>query len=372
MPSRTSSSKLKEKIGQLFIVGFEGTEMSSNLNSMLRRLQPSGVILFARNIVTAQQTHALLLSCRTLVPTPLFLCVDMEGGLVDRLKRALQPTPSPAEVFATRDRRLFRQHGRVIGEECRTVGFNVDFAPVSDLAFADSRAVLGSRVVSASPRQAVTYIREFVRGLKAEGILGCGKHYPGLGEGKLDSHQSLPLIAKPWKRLWAEDLVPYRMLRNEFSFVMVSHAAYPAVTGDHMPASLSRKWITDILRHKIGYKGLVISDDMEMAGLTSASTVDQAAVACIRAGGNICLICHTEELIQQAYEALMRQAERDTKFAALVEQSAKRVMHFKKRTLGSKRAVPQPTPPRIERLTRRIWEFSEQVRLQALAREEPA
>ncbi|HEX6501835.1 MAG TPA: beta-N-acetylhexosaminidase [Terriglobales bacterium] len=371
MPRKESHAELRRQIGQLLIVGFDGTEMSSSLNARLRQLQPGGVILFSRNIANPQQTHALLRACRATASIPMFQCVDMEGGLVDRLKNALEPAPSPVEVFATRDRRLFRKHGKIIGEECRAVGFNVDFAPVSDLAFPSSRSVLASRVVSADPRETVAYVREFLRGLKIAGVLGCGKHFPGLGEGKLDSHQYLPVIEKSWKKLWAEDLQPYRLLRREFPFVMVSHAAYPAVTREAVPASLSKKWITDILRKKIGYKGLVISDDLEMRGVTSAAPVELAAVAHLRAGGDMCLICHQEDAIQRTYEALIHEAERDQKFARRVSESVKRVASFKRKMPGLKRSVPAPTARSIERLTRQIWEFSEQVRLEALARQEP-
>ena len=344
--------------------------MSPRLAYLLKRLQPAGVILFARNIVSAQQTHALLKACQQLVSTPLFRCVDMEGGLVDRLKKALEPAPSPAEVFATGDRKLFRRHGRVIGEECFSLGFNTDFAPVSDLAFPASRSVMSSRAVSDDPKQTVLYVREFLRGLAEAGVLGCGKHFPGLGEGNLDSHQYLPVIRKPWKRLWAEDLFPYRVLRGNYPFVMVSHAAYPAVTGDKIPASLSSKWIAGVLRKKIRYRGLVVSDDLEMGGVLSAAPIHEATVQHIRAGGDLCLICHKEDRIVQAYEALVKEAERDRKFADRVTESATRILKFKKKEKRVKRSMPAPTPAKIEHLTRRLWEFSEQVRLETIARRE--
>ena len=290
MANKNLSAELRAAIGQILIIGFEGTEMSERVQSLLQEVRPAGVILFARNIVSVQQTHELLQACRRVLPALPFACVDMEGGLVDRLKKALEPAPSPAEVFASGDRKLFRKHGRIIGEECRAAGFNVDFAPVSDLASAASRSVLQSRVVSGNAKEVTQYVREFLRGLKSAGVLGCGKHFPGLGEGKLDSHQYLPVIEKPWKQLWAEDLVPYRALRRELPFVMVGHGAYPAVTHDSTPASLSKVWITDILRKKIGYKGLVISDDLEMGGVTSGAPVEEAAIGHIRAGGDLCLI----------------------------------------------------------------------------------
>jgi len=442
-------------IGHLLIIGFDGTEMSPRLASLLTKVQPAGVILFGRNTTSAEQTHRLLRECLKCVETPLFSCVDLEGGKVDRFRNVLGPTPSAADVFATGNRQLFRKHGRIIGENCRALGFNVDFAPALDLAFEASRAVMSSRAVSDDPKQVVVYAREFLAGLREAGVLGCGKHFPGLGEGKLDTHHELPSIDKPLRKMWEEDLVPYRSLRRELPFVMVSHAAYPLVTGlglkhlsdegakhpsaakaqshgplsgtakeaaekrgtttsaakaatenkaltaalkrcatqnqslsaareavplppmisetgsrEKTPASLSKKWITDILRKKIGYRGLICSDDLEMGAVLAAAPIEQAAIGHIRAGGDLCLICHQEELVVRAYEAMIRQAERDRAFRRRVEDSARRVLAFKAKWKA--RNSPAPTQTKVERMERRLWEFGEQVRLATLERQERA
>jgi beta-N-acetylhexosaminidase len=354
--------------GQLLIIGFDGTEMTPQLSSLLKRVQPAGVILFARNIKTPEQTWRLLRDCRKCVLTPLFTCVDLEGGKVDRFRDALGPTPSAVDVFATGDSKLFRKHGRVLGENCRALGFNVDFAPVLDLAFEASRGVMSSRVVSANPRDTAAYAREFLAGLRGAGVLGCGKHFPGLGEGTLDSHHELPVIEKPLKKLWTEDVLPYRMLRTQLPMVMVSHAAYPEVTRDRTPASLSKLWITDILRKRIGYRHLIVSDDLEMGGVLSTASVGEAAVKHIRAGGDLCLICHREDYVEQAYEKLMKATERDPKFARRAAQSSQRILAFKKRSAKFLRRTAAPFPKSVERLSRKLWEFSEQVRLEVLNR----
>ena len=292
---RAKKSNSQDEIGQLLIVGFDGTEVTPRLTSLLTRLGPAGVILFARNIRTPAQASRLLRDCQTCVSTPLFTCVDLEGGRVDRFRDVFGPSPSPADVFATGNRKLFRKHGQVLGENCRALGFNVDFAPVLDLAFEASRSVMSSRTVSRNPRETVAYAREFLAGLREARVLGCGKHFPGLGEGTLDSHHDLPVIDKPLKKLLAEDLLPYRLLHASLPLVMISHAAYPQVTHDRAPASLSKLWITDILRKRIGYRNLVVSDDLEMGGVLSAAPVGEAAVEHIRAGGDLCLICHRED-----------------------------------------------------------------------------
>jgi len=353
-------------IGQLLIVGFDGTKMTPRLSSLLTRLQPAGVILFARNIKSAEMTWQLLRDCQKCVSTPLFSCVDLEGGSVDRFRDVLGPAPSAADVFATGDRKLFRKHGQLIGENCRALGFNVDFAPALELAFEASRSVMGSRAVSADSKQVTNYAREFLAGLRAENVLGCGKHFPGLVEGSLDSHHQLPVINKPLKKLWAEDLLPYRILRARLPFVMISHAAYPQVTRDRTPASLSRIWITDILRKRIGFRNLIVSDDLEMGGVLAAASVGEAAVEHIRAGGDLCLVCHREDYIDQAFEALTSAAERDRKFAKRVEESARRVLGFKKRWAKMLRRAKAPSAGTVATLSRKLWEFGEQVRIESL------
>jgi beta-N-acetylhexosaminidase len=360
-------------IGQLLIIGFDGTAMSPRLASLLTRIQPAGVILFARNITGAAQTHTLLRECQKCVATPLFTCVDLEGGTVDRFRRVIGSAPSPAEVFATGSRALFRKHGRVIGENCHALGFNVDFAPVLDLAYEASRSVMSSRAVSDDPKQVVAYAREFLRGLGDAGVLGCGKHFPGLGEASLDTHHELPSVEKSLRKLWEQDLVPYRSLslRRELPFVMVSHAAFPAVTKERTPASLSKKWITDILRKKIGYRGLICSDDLEMGGVLAAAPIEQAMIRHIRAGGDLGLICHREDFILRAHEAVVREAERDRRFARRVLESTRRVLAFKKKSLA-RRHTSAPASARVEKLTRQLWEFGEEIRMATLDREERA
>jgi beta-N-acetylhexosaminidase len=368
MPRNTSSLD-RASIGQLLIIGFDGTVMSPSLASLLTRLQPAGVILFARNITGGEQTYNLLKECQGCVSTTLFTCVDMEGGRVDRFRNVTGSSPSAADVFASGDRKLFRKHGKVIGESCRTLGFNTDFAPVVDLALEASKTVMSSRAVSADPKEVVVYAREFLAGLRSANVVGSAKHFPGLGEANLDTHHELPSVNKSWKKLWAEDLYPYRIMRRELPMVLIGHANYPKVTRDSTPASLSNKWITDVLRKKIGYRGLVVSDDLEMGGVLKAAPIEQTAVEHIRAGGDLCLICHIEEYVTRSYEALVKTAETDRKFARRVEESVARALAFKKKSAALKRRASPPSQEKLERLSRQVWELGEEVRLAKLRSE---
>jgi beta-N-acetylhexosaminidase len=355
---------LRTLAGQLLTFGFDGTEISSGLRSALKTLKPGGIILFARNIESPRQTHALLKAVQKEAEIPLFRCVDMEGGTVDRLKNVIGPAPSVQEVVQAEHRPYYREHGKLIGSEVSALGFNVDFAPVLDLRFDASLGVLGSRTAARDAKGTVAYAKEFLRGLKDVKVAGCGKHFPGLGEGNLDSHEALPEVHKSWKALWEEDLVPYRVLAKQLPFVMVAHCAFPEVTGDSVPASISKKWIGDVLRKKIGYSGLVVSDDLEMGGVLKVAGIEEAAVATVQAGADMYLVCHNEELVHRAYEAILKEAERSTRFRTKVETAAKRILVAKKRWPAlTKRMVAAPSEATVNRLRQKIWVFSEEVRL---------
>ena len=359
---RSATTDLRDQVGQLLILGFDGVEADENLRALLAELRPGGVILFARNLVDPRQTHALLSECQKEVAKPLFRCVDLEGGTVDRLKSVVAPAPAAADVASTGRRTLFRRHGLLIGEELRALGFNTDFAPVLDLGLQVSRPVLGPRTASAEPKRVVAYARAFLRGLKEAKVLGCGKHFPGLGEANLDTHQELPSVLKPWRRLWDEDLYPYRMLARQLPFVMVAHADYPGLTRERVPASLSALWIGDILRQRMGYRGLVISDDLEMGGVQAAGPIEQVAVETIRAGADIFLVCHKEELVRRAFTAVLVEAVRNPDFRARVEASAQRVLAAKKKWREMKTPVAPPSDAVLKKLRASMHRFADEVR----------
>lgn len=363
--------ELRQQVGQLLIMGFDGAAMTPKLRTMISTMQPGGIILFRRNIEEAQQTYQLVHESAKLLQTPGFLCVDLEGGTVDRFRDLIGPAPSVADVVATGDKKLFRKHGRLLAEECRAFGFNTDFAPVLDLRFEASKNVLTSRTVSDDPKATVRYARELLKGLRDEGVLGSGKHFPGLGEANLDTHHELPSIKKPWKKLWKEDLAPYRDLRKEMPFVMVAHAGYPDVTKDNTPASISKKWIAGILRKKIGYKGLILSDDLEMGGVQAAMSIEEAAVETMRAGADMFLVCHNEELVWKCYEKVLATAEKDKKFAAIVAAAADHVLKEKRRFKELNAKPKAPTQKTIDKLRRKLWKFSEEIRLEADAKRKP-
>ncbi len=357
---------LRHDVGQLLLVGLSGTALDATERAWLRLIKPAGVVLFRRNIEDAAQVPAMLQDVTDVVAdAPLFRAIDVEGGLVDRLRDLIAPMPSPAAVAATGTKKIYREHGHLIGEELRLLGLNTTFAPVLDLRTESSAEVMRSRVVSSEPKAVIAYAEAFLTGLNKAGVLGCGKHFPGLGSGALDSHHATPAIDSSWKQLWEQDLLPVRKLHRALPFVMVSHATYPQAFGkpDHtaLPASISPFWIERTLLKKIGYRGLVVSDDMEMGGILHYAPMAEAAVAAIAAGTHLIEICKDPALVLTAYEAILREAEHSRSFRAIVEQSASTVRAHRQRLLRHDGIPPVATPHHVAAMREQVVRFTELV-----------
>jgi beta-N-acetylhexosaminidase len=392
---------LRKAAGSLLVVGLEGAELTNLERAWLKLVQPAGIILFRRNIVDARQTRALLAEATSLCAANSLKCVDVEGGTVNRLRDALAPMPS-AQTVAQAVRRdgerhrtptlsqrmrkdeapsssklssgsprsqkrdmehpksLARQQGELIAQGVTAFGFNTTLAPVLDLAQADSAGVMGTRPAATTAAGVVEYARQFLAGLAAYGVMGCGKHFPGLGSGVLDSHLATPLIERGSRELWQKDLAPYRELREELPMVMVNHAAYPRTPGKSLPASVSRYWIQTVLRQRIGYRGIIFSDDMEMGGILKFMPIEEAAVAAIRAGMDLMEICHTPELILRAYETLIAEGERSAAFSELILARAGQTAR-KRAKLFAGAAPSEPNSRQFAALRARILRFSEKV-----------
>jgi beta-N-acetylhexosaminidase len=354
---------LRQDVGQLLLVGLAGTELHATERAWLRLIKPAGTVLFRRNIEEAAQVHGLLEGIADLVADgPLFHAVDVEGGLVDRLRDLIAPMPAPAAVAATKSKRLCREHGYLIGSELRLLGFNVDFAPVLDLHTAASAEVMRTRVVSDDPKSVIAYAEAFLTGLSKAGVLGCGKHFPGLGGGALDSHHATPTIDRTWKQLWEEDMLPFRKLHRALPFIMVSHAGYPQAFSKPdttaLPASISPFWIDRTLKHKIGFRGLVVSDDMEMGGILHHAPMEEAAVAAIAAGTHLIEICKDPALVLTAYEAILSEAERSRSFRSIVEQSAATVRTHRQKLLRHSDMLPVPNAKTIAAMRDAVLAFA--------------
>lgn len=329
------TNRLRHQVGQLFLVGLGGPELEAAERGWLRLLRPGGFILFRRNIEEGAQVATLLREAAQAAAgdgehTPSLRALDLEGGLVDRTRDLLGPTPSAAAVAATGSKRDAQRHGLLIGRATRLLGFNATFAPVLDLALPEAAPVMRTRVYASGAEEVIRYALPFLQSLRSERVLGCGKHFPGLGGGTLDSHLATPRIQRSWDQLWDEDIAPYRELIRYLPIVMVGHASYPKVShSEGQPASISRFWIGDTLRRRIGYEGLVLSDDLEMGGLLTRMSMEEAAIGALAAGCDLIEICKDPALIFRAYEAVLAEAERSAAFRSIVRRAYAHVVERK-------------------------------------------
>jgi beta-N-acetylhexosaminidase len=355
---------LRRAAGSLLVIGLSGTELTGLERAWLKLVRPAGVILFRRNITDAKQTRALLDETTALCAPCSARFVDVEGGTVNRLRNALAPIPSAQAVASamqqTGDSCFAFEHGELIARAVKAFGFNTTLAPVLDLALPESAEVMGTRAPAIEPECVVAYGRSFLAGLATQGITGCGKHFPGLAGAASDTHFETPEIHRSGLQLWNDDLEPYRALRREMPIVMMNHAAYPETQSKKIPASAAAFWITTVLRKRIGYHGIILSDDLEMGGILKFMSVEEAAVEAIRAGSDLIEICHSPELILRSYEALIVQCERSAAFRKLLVSRAAKTAR-KSAKLYSGNIAPALSAKQFDGLRNRIARFSDKV-----------
>ena len=355
---------LRHAAGSLLVVGLSGTELTGLERAWLKLVRPAGIILFRRNITDASQSRKLLSDATALCADASLRCVDVEGGTVDRLRDALAPIPSAQAVMRaaqhTGKPSLIREQGELVARGIKAFGFNTTLAPVLDLAMPASANVMGTRAAASLPQDVTLYARNFLAGLAAQSIVGCGKHFPGLGGGSLDSHHDTPSIHRTLRDLNREDLAPYRELRDELPMVMVNHAAYPDTPSGAKPTSISAYWIATVLRKRIGYRGIIFSDDLEMGGILKFLSIEEAVIEAVRAGMDLMEICHSPELILRAYESLLHEAERSKSFHNLLVMRASEAT-AKRKKLFSAATSPALSTRQFEALRTRIMRFGETI-----------
>lgn len=268
-------------ISRLFSVGISGPELTASERGILDRHPPRGVILFRRNIQTAEQTARLV---SELSRSGLLVFLDQEGGSVDRLRDLLGPSISFRDAAS---RGLARRAGELAGESCERFGFHVDLAPVVDRRIEGASAeVLRDRCAGEDPAAVARAAGEFLTGLHSRGVGGCLKHFPGLGRAALDTHVSLPRVPESAKER-ARDLEPFRRAFARARAVMIAHAA----GSDGIPASLSEKIGRRLLRGRLGFRGVAFSDDLEMGALASFGDLPRRALLACRAGCDLLFVC---------------------------------------------------------------------------------
>ena len=348
---------LEQQIGQLFYIGLPGTELDEEARELIKEVQPGGIIIFGRNVATSRQLRGLLDGVRELLPFSPLVGVDQEGGLVDRLRKIFTPMPSARTIREHGDLAGARSLGRITGEALRLLGFNMNFAPVMSI-MTEERDLLSnglySRSFGRSPGEVLGYTTVYLRGLQETGMVGCLKHFPGIGAGEVDSHEQMPMVSLSQEDLMAQDLAPYIELfqrkDDRVRCVMVSHGGFPnidikkGVTGGLLePASLSHNIVTNLLRGELGYQHLVLTDDLEMGAIAKHCDIESAAVRAFMAGEDMMLICAHPDIIRRGYQALLGVA-RDGKLPK------ERLRSSLRRIAALKSIVKEPLPFNGDRL----------------------
>src|SRR6266853_4970992 len=323
MPStQLFSLPLEEQIGQFFFIGLPGTELDEEARALIEEVKPGGIILFGRNVETADQVRKLLDRARAMLPVAPLCGIDQEGGLVDRLRDVFPPMPSARAIRQHGDLSGARTLGRVTGEVLRMLGIDINFAPVMSIITQERSQLtngLYSRSFGRSPGEVLGYTTVYMRGLQATGCLGCLKHFPGIGAGEVDSHEQMPVVKLSHDDLIAQDLAPYIELfqrrDDRVRCVMVSHGGFPNIDikrevagGTIEPASLNYRIVTQLLREELGYKHVVITDDLEMGAISRHCEIEDAVVRAFLSGEDMLAICAHPELIRRGYLALLSAA----------------------------------------------------------------
>jgi len=352
MPSDSLLSlSLEQQIGQFFFIGLPGTKLDDETRALIAEVQPGGVIIFGRNVASPQQLRDLLDGVRELLPVAPLLGVDQEGGLVDRLRKIFPPMPSARTIRQHGDLAGARGLGRISGEVLRLLGFNMNFAPVMSI-MTEERDLLSnglySRSFGRSPGEVLGYTTVYLRGLQETGMIGCLKHFPGIGAGEVDSHEEMPMVRLTHEDLLAQDLAPYIELferrDDRVRCVMISHGGFPnidikeGVTGGLLePASLSHNIVTNLLRKELGYQHLVVTDDLEMGAIAKHCEIESAVVRAFVAGEDMMLICAHPEIIRRGYQSLLSVARAGKLPKDRMRGSLKRIASIK--------SIVKPPPP---------------------------
>ena len=334
---------IEQQVGQFLFIGLPGTELDPESRALVEYVKPGGIIIFGRNVAGPEQLRSLLDSVREILPVPPLVGIDQEGGLVDRLRRIFTPMPSARTIRQHGDLAAARALGRITGEVLRMLGFNINFAPVMSIMTEDRDLLsngLYSRSFGRSPGEVLGYTTVYMRGLQGTGLLGCLKHFPGIGSGEVDSHEEMPVVRLSHDDLIAQDLAPYIELfqrrDDRVRCVMVSHGGFPnidireEVTGGLIePASLNYNIVTKLLREELGYKHLVVTDDLEMGAISRHCEIEDAVVRATHAGEDMCLICASPDKIKRGYDGLLAAARNGTLSPGQIKQSLERIARTK-------------------------------------------
>lgn len=323
-----ASMSQTEKLGQMVMIGIQGTKVDDDSLYMLNQYHMGGVILFDRNMESPEQVKQLTsdLQAQSNEKVPLFIGIDEEGGDVVRMAEKLTPAPSQKEIGATGDIEQAKTWAIKTAKSLKDMGINVNFAPVADVGSNDKRSY------STDANTVIDFVRAATKGYQQENIIYSLKHFPGIGKGKVDSHIDSSSIDVAKEVLMTEDILPFKTIIDESDpndyFILVSHLKYLALDEEY-PASLSSKIMTDLLRNKLGYKGIIITDDMEMGAVANHNDFRSIGVNAVKAGADIVLVCHEYKHQQEVYLGLLDAVNSGEISQERIDESVKRIIKVK-------------------------------------------
>ena len=323
-----------EQIGQLFMLGFDGTAVSPEWAELQTQYKPGGMIVFARNLEHPAQIVDLTNGLQARSPrSPLLIAIDQEGGRVSRLPGDFTIFPPCGAVGACRSEELAYAAAAVTAAELRAVGINMNMAPVLDVHSNPENPVIGDRAYGTDPHTVAELGLAAIRGLQGKGVVACGKHFPGHGDTSADSHKELPVVKAPAETLLERELPPFRhAIANGLASLMTAHVLYPALDAQR-PATLSPTILTGLLREQWGFDGVVVTDDLEMRAIADHHDIGEASVQAFLAGADLLLICRDRARAVAAMDAIRKAVEEGTISKDRLDTSVRRIVQLKQRFL---------------------------------------
>ena len=332
--------------GQLAMAGFAGHSIPPEVRALAREFDLGGVILFARNVESPEQVAEIAREAQELAQElPLWVSVDQEGGRVARLRSPFTLWPPMLTLGRSGDEQLAARFARAMAAELKAVGITLDYTPVLDILTNPRNPAIGDRALAGTPEDVARLGTTIIKVLQSEGIAACGKHFPGHGDTSVDSHFDMPLVEHPPDRLDAVELVPFRAaIAAGVAGIMTAHLLVPALDPEH-PGTLSQAIVTRLLKQKLGFEGVVFTDDIGMKAISATYTTAEATLAAVTAGCDVVLMCGDAAGPQfEALEMLVHALERGTLPLKRVEDALARHRRMKERFLTAR--PPRPLDAR--------------------------
>lgn len=341
----------EELVGQKLVLGIEETRATDEAVGLFRTTHAGGLILFERNFESPGQIHSLIADLEQALKRRLLVFVDHEGGRVIRFKNGVTAFPDAQTVGRRGRPEEARQQGEIEAQELRALGVDVNLAPVLDVLTDTDNPAIGSRSYGRDPELVARMGRARIEGMQSKGLSASAKHFPGLGGATKDPHLELPVISKNWKALLKFDLIPFlKAFQSNVHTLMSSHVVYPEI--DSKPATLSRKIMHDRLRLELGYKGVVLTDDLKMGAVSKNASLRETVPLAAAAGHDLLLVCSDKQAQRQAFDALFwAYRKKDLKLSQL-EGSAERILRLNQ--AGKVRFLPGEISEEGKELARKL------------------